>query len=101
MELGSLVFALILFSVGIWLIMTISGNFKEKNIHVQRIQDAPHKSARAAPRAASAGARRQPVAPLLVKGNAPALPAGSVEAADQLQTINAAAVRETFERFMG
>jgi len=105
MDLNSLVFALGLFSAGVWLVFMISGDFKGKKKQVQRIPNAPRRSpqtgrnvATSAQRSAANSARRPTTPQVNVVNNSPAA-AERVVAADSLQNMNAAILRETFERF--
>lgn len=98
MDLSSLVFALGLFSAGVLLIFMISGDFKEKKRQVQRIPDSVHRSPHAA-RHLPAVARQSSTPSRVNAVNASRTAAVKVEAVDQLQSLNAAVVRETFERF--
>jgi hypothetical protein len=98
MDLSSLVFALGLFSAGVLLIFMISGDFKEKKRQVQRIPDSVHRSPHATHNVPAVA--RQPSTPSRVNtGDATRTMAVTVETADQLQSLNVAVVRETFERF--
>jgi hypothetical protein len=113
MELSSLLFSLGLLSAGIWLIFTISGDFKEKQRQGQRLDGAHAKRQPIARPAANAAARRAMTnAPRLSTAlplEAPRAAAATAAArasveqtkatVDQFQHLNAAVLRETFERF--
>ncbi|HEY0405371.1 MAG TPA: hypothetical protein VGC89_06570 [Pyrinomonadaceae bacterium] len=106
MELSSLLFSLGLLSAGIWLILTINGDFKEKQRQGQRLAAAPAKQQQlarppaAATRRAMTNARRLSTAPTVDSPRSAAPPtAEQAEATDQFQHLNAALVLETFERF--
>jgi hypothetical protein len=109
MELSSLVFALGLFSAGVWLIFMISGDFKAKKRQVQQIPPGPRRGAQQPARRASiAGAQRsstavstrQPSTPRHVEAVGNSLAAvEKAGAVDPLQGLSVAFVRETFERF--
>lgn len=106
MELSAILFSLGLFSAGIWLIFTISGDFKEKRRRVQRIEGVPRPSthlarhaSRSAPERAVSGARQLSTVKPVV---APGVAANAVEkfgTVDPFEGMNAAFLRETFERF--
>ena len=105
MDLNSLVFALGLFSAGVWLIVMISGDFKEKKKQVQRIPNAPRRNPQVGQRVAPSAQRntanvaRRPSTPQAVSINKSPAAAEGIVAADSLQNMNAAMLRETFERF--
>ena len=106
MEISSLLFALGLFMAGIWLIHIISGDVKEKTMRAQRIPNAQRRRPHAA-RHVSSGARGVAASgallppPMQKADSAYASTAGveKVGPIDLLQDLNAAVVRETFERF--
>jgi hypothetical protein len=107
MEFSSLVFALVLFSAGVWLIFMISGDFKGRKGQVQQIPPAPHRNPQRPRPAPITGARphafnstRQTPTPQHVGavGNALVVVEQAV-AADPLQSLSVGMVRETFERF--
>lgn len=105
MEISSLLFALGLFMAGIWLIFTISGDLKEKQRRAQRIPDVqrrrPHAARHVSPgvRGATAGGAQQ--SPPVKEADAPASQAGveKTGTVDESQGLDAAVVRERFERF--
>lgn len=106
MEISSLLFALGLFMAGIWLIFTISGDLKEKQRRAQRIPDVqrrrPHAARHVSPgvRGATAGGVKQ--SPPVKEADAPDASQTSVEKTgmvDESQGLDAAVVRERFERF--
>lgn len=107
MDSSSILFALGSLMVGIWLIFVINGDFKEKRRGkpatgpMQPAKPAPVKRARpTAGGAHSLSSLRQPVVPAVKAGKAS--PAGAERgsaAGDRLESLDAAAVRETFERF--
>jgi hypothetical protein len=114
MELSSLLFSLGLLSAGIWLIFTISGDFKEKQRQGQRLDGERSRRPPIARPATNAAARRAmtnaprlstalPLEAPRAAAAATAAARASVEqtkaTADQFQHLNAAVLRETFERF--
>jgi hypothetical protein len=98
MDVSSLVFALGLFSAGVLLIFMISGDFKEKKRQVQKIPESVQRSPHAA-HSVRAIARQASTPPRVNSVNTATAAAVNVEAVDQLQGLNVAVVRETFERF--
>lgn len=106
MEISSLLFALGLFVAGIWLIHVISGDFKEKTRRAQRIPDVqrrrPHAARHVSPAARGVAASSALLPPPMQKADSAYAPTAGVERVgpiDLLQDLNAAVVRETFERF--
>jgi hypothetical protein len=104
-EISSLLFALGLFVAGIWLIRITGGDFKEKTMRTQTIPDVQRHSPHATPHVSSdaggvavSGARH----PSPMQNDSAFAPTAGVERVgpiDRLQDLNAAVVRETFERF--
>ncbi len=108
MDLSSLVFALILFSAGVWLIFMISGDFKGKKKQAQQIPPPAHRIAPQPRRAANTAARAhafgntrqaQTPKPAVAVGSSLAVVEQASAAADPLQSLSVGLVRETFERF--
>lgn len=107
MDSSTILFALGSLMVGIWLIFVINGDFKEKRKGkplpgpMQPSKPAPVKRGRpTAGGAHSLSNLRQPVVPPVK--SAKASPAGAERgsaAGDRLESLDAAAVRKTFERF--
>lgn len=106
MEISSLLFSLGLFSAGIWLIFTINGDFKEKRRQGQRTAGVPRPTPHLARHAArnaqgrAIGNARQLSASKPV--SAPRATPNDVEkrgVTDQFEGLNAAFLRETFEKF--
>lgn len=106
MDAGTLLFALILLSAGIWLIHSIGGDFKEKSRQGQRFADVSNRKPQVERRAAPVSpnglekASYTPVAAMKIE-----VPKTStagleqLETADRVQGLNASFVREKFERF--
>lgn len=106
MDTSSILFALGALMAGIWLIFIINGDFKEKRRGKHAFGPMPpaRPTAASRPRAVRTGAPsvnnlRRPAVPA-VKATSGS-PAGAEQGlvADQLENLDAAAVRETFERF--
>jgi hypothetical protein len=107
MEISSLLFALGLFMAGIWLIFTISGDLKEKQRRAQRIPDvhrrrphaARHVSSGARGPAESAARQSTPVPEADAAAAASQTGGERTEPVDESQGLDAAVVRERFEKF--
>jgi hypothetical protein len=105
MEISSLLFAFGLLSAGIWLIFTINGEFKEKQRREQGFPAAPNRNPQLA-RAPSSTAPRRAALARTSESPTPAHPAKiplaadeRTTAADKWQSLDAAFVYESFERF--
>jgi hypothetical protein len=106
MDVGTLLFALILLSAGIWLIYNVSGDFKEKGRQGQRFADVPyrkpHVANRSTPGACNSLERvshTYPSAPKIDAQKASAVRLERLITADPLQSFSESFVREKFERF--
>lgn len=106
MDVSSLLFAFCLLFVGVWLIVSISGDYKEQRRHEQRIPDRPRRNLRAGHNDASRARTRvtsnarQPSTPAPVETlKTSSVGVEKVGTVDQLQHLNVAFLRETFERF--
>lgn len=109
MEFSSLVFALILFSAGVWLIFMISGDFKGKNKQAQHVPTPARRNPPRSPHVANTPARAHAFnSPRQVQTPKPAgavnsslvvVEQATAGAADPLQSLSVGLIRETFERF--
>ena len=108
MDFGAVLFAFGLLMAGMWLIFSMSRDLKDKKRRTQEIEVALQRRPMAVGRASTAVRARalsSPPAPVplaLKATGQDAFPARSETGAtaDQLQNLNAAFVRETFEKFI-
>lgn len=105
MELSSLLFSVGLFSAGIWLIFTISGDFKEKRRQGQRTASVrpPHPARRVsssrAPGITATSALRISTTPPVDAPRAQPNEVDKQTSTDPFERLTAAFLRETFEKF--
>lgn len=106
METNSLLFSLGLLLAGVWLIFTINNDLKEKRRQVQRVLDTPRRNPQMAHRVSNGvwretenNARHRPSPPPVEASKAATANSKKADVTDPWQTLNAAVVRETFERF--
>jgi hypothetical protein len=106
MELNALLFSLGLLLAGIWLIFTISGDFREKKRLEQRAAEPPRRHPHAAryvpPVAQPSAANHSRQSSTPTRTDAPiAAPkvAEKKEPVDPFQDLSVSVIHETFERF--